>query len=161
MFITSYPWIVRRAVRKLKNPSPGLTRRFRNRWSCSTMLFRYLGRRSQMRPTFFLQLQRISLNPAIDGRMIDTEATLSHHLFQIAVAEGVAKIPAHTYENDLRVVMSPFEGSGFRHGSPQSQKIRARVSYSRTIGLFLAVYAQTVRERDGLPLAVAGPAGVR
>src|SRR6266511_1420142 len=41
MFIVSYPLIVRRAVLKLKKPSPGLTRRFMNRWSCSSILFSY------------------------------------------------------------------------------------------------------------------------
>jgi hypothetical protein len=38
--IASYPLIVRRAVLKLENPSPGLTLRLMNRWSCSTRLLR-------------------------------------------------------------------------------------------------------------------------
>jgi hypothetical protein len=42
MFMPSYPPMVRRAVLKLKKPSPGLTRRFMNRRHCSTILLRYL-----------------------------------------------------------------------------------------------------------------------
>lgn len=42
MFIISYPLMVRRAVLKDPNPIPGLTNRFIPRWSCSTMLLRYL-----------------------------------------------------------------------------------------------------------------------
>jgi len=41
IFIISYPLIVRRAVLKDLNPIPGLTNRFIERWSCSTMLLRY------------------------------------------------------------------------------------------------------------------------
>lgn len=48
MFIASYPFIVRRAVLKEPNPIPGLTSRFMNRWSCSTMLLRYLTGRSEV-----------------------------------------------------------------------------------------------------------------
>jgi LysR substrate binding domain len=38
-----------RAVRKLPKPSPGRTRRLIRRWSCSTMLFRYLHCRRRVR----------------------------------------------------------------------------------------------------------------
>src|SRR5580700_5708160 len=40
---------VRRAVWKLPKPSPGRTRRLIRRWSCSTMLLRYLHCRRQVR----------------------------------------------------------------------------------------------------------------
>src|SRR5262245_43526775 len=64
MFIASYTLIVRRAVLKPENPSPGLTRRLMNRWSCSMMLLRYLHCRSceVTGNTFFLLL--------FDGRRI-------------------------------------------------------------------------------------------
>jgi len=42
MFVISYPVMMRRAVLKDANPIPGLTNRFMARWSCSTMLLRYL-----------------------------------------------------------------------------------------------------------------------
>lgn len=42
MFMASYPLSVRLAVLNEPNPSPGLTRRFMNLWSCSTVLFKYL-----------------------------------------------------------------------------------------------------------------------
>lgn len=69
--------------------------------------------------------------------MVEGETALSHHLFQIPIAEGVAQIPAHTEEDNLSVIMMPFERSGFRHGNPQRLKIRASVSYLRATGLFL------------------------
>ncbi len=42
MFIISYPRRVLFAVLKEQNPIPGLTNRLMARWSCSTMLLRYL-----------------------------------------------------------------------------------------------------------------------
>ena len=47
--IASKPASVRRAVQKPPKPSPGRTRRLMRRWSCSTMLFRYLHWRSRER----------------------------------------------------------------------------------------------------------------
>src|ERR1700677_617108 len=47
--IASKPAKVRRAVWKLPKPSPGRTRRLIRRWSCSTMLLRYLHCRRQVR----------------------------------------------------------------------------------------------------------------
>src|SRR5207237_10764685 len=41
-FMISYRCPVFQAVSKEKKPSPGLTRRLMKRWSCSTMLLRYL-----------------------------------------------------------------------------------------------------------------------
>ena len=39
--------------------------------------------------------------------MIDVESTLGHHLFQVAVAERIAQIPAHAQQNDLRLRYLP------------------------------------------------------
>jgi len=48
MFMASYPLKVRLAVLNEPNPIPGLTNRLMNRWSCSTMLLRYLTGRSSV-----------------------------------------------------------------------------------------------------------------
>src|SRR5438445_4788286 len=40
MFITTYPCKVRHELSIEKKPSPGLTRRLMNRWSCSTIVVR-------------------------------------------------------------------------------------------------------------------------
>ena len=37
--------------------------------------------------------------PAVDGGMIDTNATLLHHFFQVAVAERIGCIPADAHQN--------------------------------------------------------------
>src|SRR5580704_7950311 len=47
--IASMPVRVRRAVQKPPKPSPGRINRLIRRWSCSTMLFKYLTRRSRER----------------------------------------------------------------------------------------------------------------
>jgi hypothetical protein len=44
--------------------------------------------------------------------MVDTEASLGHHLFKIPIAETVAQIPAHTYQDDLAFEVTPLEGVG-------------------------------------------------
>jgi len=38
----------------------------------------------------------IGLHPAIDSGVIDVEPTFQHHLFEVSIAERIAKIPAHT-----------------------------------------------------------------
>ncbi len=48
MFIASYPLNVRRAVLNEPNPIAELTNRFIARWSCSTILLRYLTLRSSV-----------------------------------------------------------------------------------------------------------------
>ena len=48
MCIVSTPASIRRAAQNDLNPIMGLTRRLMARWSCSTMLFRYLDWRSSM-----------------------------------------------------------------------------------------------------------------
>ncbi len=53
--------------------------------------------------------------------MIDMQAPLEHHLFQISVAERIPKVPADTEQNNLGLEMTPFEcGGGVREiGSSQ------------------------------------------
>src|SRR5208283_1366918 len=60
-----------------------------------------------------LDLRGVFLNPAVDGRVVDRDAALAHHLFQIAVADAVAAVPAHRPEHDLTFKMAALE---VRHG---------------------------------------------
>ena len=44
------------------------------------------------------------LDPAVDGGVVNGEASLSHHLFQVRVAQGVVpEIPAQAKQDDLRL----------------------------------------------------------
>src|SRR6266487_6091117 len=62
-----------------------------------------------MRPASLLQFRSIALHPAIDRGVIDVQTPLPHHLFEIAVAERISKVPAYTEQNDVGFVMTPFE----------------------------------------------------
>src|SRR5581483_6249141 len=46
-----------------------------------------------------VQNRRIKQNPAGNGRMVNGQSTLGHHLLQIPVAQRIPQIPAHA-QND-------------------------------------------------------------
>jgi hypothetical protein len=48
-----------------------------------------IGRGFQMRSAALLQFGGILLDPAKDRRMIDTEPALSHHLFEVTIAQRI------------------------------------------------------------------------
>ena len=50
-------------------------------------------------------------NPAVKCGMVNMNATLSHHFFEIAQAQGISKIPANTLRDDIDGIMQAFEGS--------------------------------------------------
>jgi hypothetical protein len=50
----------------------------------------------QMRPDTLIDFGRVSLDPSEHGRVIHIESTLFHHLFNVAVGELVAAVPADT-----------------------------------------------------------------
>ena len=54
-----------------------------------------------------LDLRDVFLNPAVDGRVVDRDVALAHHLFEIALAVAVAAVPAHRPEHDLTFKMPP------------------------------------------------------
>ena len=54
-------------------------------------------------------LRGVVLHPAINGGMVDIDATLFHHLFEVSVTDAVLAIPADTLEDNLTLEMSPFE----------------------------------------------------
>src|SRR5690242_3684304 len=60
--------------------------------------------------TASFQLWGIALYPAINRRVIDRELAFEHHLFEISIAERIAKIPAHAQQNEVRLKVTPFEG---------------------------------------------------
>ena len=56
-----------------------------------------------------LQLGRIGLYPAIDGRVVNVEASLLHHLRELPVADAVLQVPADAKQDEVRRKVSPFE----------------------------------------------------
>src|SRR5450432_584031 len=63
----------------------------------------------QMRSATLFQFRCILLNPTEDCGVIDRESALSHHLFQIAVAERISQVPTHAQQNDPGFKMTPLE----------------------------------------------------
>lgn len=53
-------------------------------------------------------LGRISLHPAVDRRVIDADATIGQHGFEIRVADPVAAIPSHSEMPPLKIAHSPY-----------------------------------------------------
>jgi len=51
--------------------------------------------------------------------MIEREAALPHHFFEVAITEGIAQIPADAEKDDLGFIVSPFERIGFGQSGPQ------------------------------------------
>lgn len=64
----------------------------------------------QMGTNTLINLGRVSLDPSPDSRVVHFEATLVHHLFQIAVGELVSAIPSDTQKNNRRLKVPPFKG---------------------------------------------------
>ena len=68
----------------------------------------------------FQQQGREVNDPAVDRRMIDTDAALGHHFLQIAKAQAVGQIPANAKQNDGLVEMAALEhlNSPAKHQRP-------------------------------------------
>jgi hypothetical protein len=41
--------------------------------------------------------------------MVHVQATLQHYLFEVSIAKRIAKIPAHTEQNEVGLEMTPFK----------------------------------------------------
>src|SRR5450756_1596870 len=96
------------------------------RWSCSTMLLRYLLPADLdigfvQAPTLadstdasfalpftkgFLQHRDQLDDPAVNRGMIDEQAALLHHLFEIAQTQGVGDVPPHAEQHDCLLYTS-------------------------------------------------------
>ena len=61
------------------------------------------------RTNSFLQIRSICLNPPVNRRVIEREAALSHHFFEVTIAEGITQIPAYAEKDNFALVMTPFE----------------------------------------------------
>jgi hypothetical protein len=74
-------------------------------------LIHTIGRACQLQVRTYplVNVWSISLNPAEDSSMVHGKPTLSHHLFQVLMAELVSAIPSDAQENDRGLVMTPFE----------------------------------------------------
>jgi hypothetical protein len=72
--------------------------------------------------------------------MIDREAALPHHFFQVTIAKSITQIPAHAEKDDLEFIVTPLEEIIFGHrqtseedsGSGQSTTIDTRHPFFAT-----------------------------
>jgi hypothetical protein len=70
-------------------------------------------RRLEVRPTSFLQLWSITLDPAEDRGVIHRKALLQHYFLEIPITHSVAQITADA-EQDFK--LTPLERIGLAHG---------------------------------------------
>ena len=75
-----------------------------------------------------LQLRREFLNPAINTGMIDVDAPLRHHFFQVPITQRVRKVPTDTRQDEVlfKTVASKVDpaGSQVRTGAVSLTEIR-------------------------------------
>ena len=64
---------------------------------------------SQKWPAPLVDLRRIALHPSIDRRMVDTQAPLAHHFFEVAVTHGIPQVPPNTQEDESWFELTPLE----------------------------------------------------
>src|SRR6059058_2807562 len=79
-----------------------------------------IGGRLQMRSASFVEFRGIALHPAVDRGVVNAQSTLDHHLLKVAVAQRIAKIPAHAQQNDLGFEVKPFEWMLLAHEGTSS-----------------------------------------
>ena len=73
----------------------------------------------------FLHFWSESLHPAIDRGVVDRDAALSHHRFEVAVADRVAAVPAYCPEHDFPPEVTPLE---FAHASTSRCRSRRHLA---------------------------------
>src|SRR3954452_16564232 len=71
----------------------------------------------QVRPDPLLQLWRIGLDPAEDGRVVPLDATVLEHQLEIAVADWEHQIPAHSPQDHLGRELPAFELLALRYAT--------------------------------------------
>jgi len=59
----------------------------------------------------------ILLDPTGEGTMVYFHPPLAHHLLQLAVANGIEAVPAHTPEDYFRQKVTPLERGFGVHGA--------------------------------------------
>jgi hypothetical protein len=55
------------------------------------------------------ELETVLHDPSVDGGVIHVDTALEHEFFDMARAQGVGDIPAHTHENDVLWEMGTLE----------------------------------------------------
>jgi hypothetical protein len=68
-----------------------------------------VARSFEVRAASSFQFRCVLLNPAVDRRMIDVQATLPHHFLEVSITQRIAQIPPYAQENDVCLEMTPFE----------------------------------------------------
>jgi hypothetical protein len=61
------------------------------------------------------QLRRVADNPSVNGRMVDGDAPLSHHLLQVPQAQIVSQIPPHAEQDYGSIKMPALEHPFLRY----------------------------------------------
>jgi hypothetical protein len=80
-----------------------------------------------------LELGGEALDPAIQGRVVDRDPTVSEHPLEVAVADGELQIPPDRLEDDLGREAEAAEGPGRGHGQRSRRgRWRERRSYPLT-----------------------------
>jgi len=49
---------------------------------------------------------------SVNGRVIELEAALPHHFYEVTIAESITQIPAYAEKDDFALVIMPFEWIG-------------------------------------------------
>src|SRR3954451_6459818 len=83
-----------------------------------------------MRPDALLELGGVSLDPAVDGRVVDRHTAVGQHPLEVAVADRELQVPAHRPEDDLgrelptleRVLPTPCQASALLIGAAASTR---------------------------------------
>jgi hypothetical protein len=81
-----------------------------------------------MRPRAFVQLGSIPLQPALDRGVNHLQSPFEHQFLEVAIAQRIAKVPAHTPQNDLSCEMTPFERGGIAQEGNSSAVLELRLS---------------------------------
>ena len=71
---------------------------------------------TKMGAASFVQFRGILQHPAVDSAVVYTESSLSHPLFQIPIAQGVAAVPTHVEQDEVVLKMLPFKRRSMGHG---------------------------------------------
>jgi hypothetical protein len=69
----------------------------------------------ELGPAFLFQNRSVSLDPAVDGGMVDRQTAFSHHFFQISITERVSEISAQAKEDDFGLIVAVLEQVGSAH----------------------------------------------
>ena len=81
--------------------------------------------------------------------MIHRQTPLQHHLFQVAVAQGISQVPPDTQEDDVGLEMTPLEGVLRVHERGGSGYRTSSISISTRAAPVFATEPERVDEAPG------------